>query len=56
MTKPLRAPALSGLFLPALTHCPQALNILDRFHMLAKLSKALDEVRAGEARRMVREG
>ena len=29
------------------THCPQALNILDRFHMGAKLIKALDEVRAG---------
>ena len=38
------------------THCPQAVNILDRFHMVAKLNKALDEVRAGEARRMVREG
>ena len=37
-------------------HCPQALNILDRFHMVAKLNKALDEVRAGEARRMVSEG
>ena len=37
-------------------HCPRALNILDRFHMVAKLNKALDEVRAGEARRMVREG
>jgi transposase len=37
-------------------HCPQALNILDRFHMVAKLNKALDEVRAGEARRMIREG
>jgi transposase len=36
--------------------CPQALNILDRFHIVAKLNKALDEVRAGEARRMVREG
>jgi transposase len=37
-------------------HCPRALNILDRFNMVAKLNKALDEVRAGEARRMVREG
>ena len=37
-------------------HCPQALNILDRFHMVAKLNKALDEVRAGEARRVIREG
>ena len=39
---------------------PQALNILDRFHMVAKLNTALDELsivnRAGEARRMVREG
>ena len=37
-------------------HCPQALNILDRFHLVAKLNKALDEVRASEARRMLREG
>jgi len=37
-------------------HCPQALNILDRFHMVAKLNKALDEVRAGEARQMIRQG
>ena len=34
----------------------QALNILDRFHVVAKLNKALDEVRASEARRMLREG
>ena len=37
-------------------HCTQALNILDRFHVVAKLNLALDEVRASEARRMVREG
>jgi transposase len=37
-------------------HCPQALNILDRFHVVAKLNKALDEVRASEARRMIRDG
>lgn len=37
-------------------HCARALNILDRFHVVAKLNKALDEVRAGEARRMLREG
>ena len=37
-------------------HCPQALNILDRFHMVAKLNKVLDEVRAGEARQMIRQG
>jgi transposase len=37
-------------------HCTQALNILDRFHVVAKLNVALDEVRASEARRMAREG
>ena len=37
-------------------HCNQALNILDRFHVVAKLNLALDEVRASEARRMAREG
>jgi len=37
-------------------NCPKALNILDRFHMVAKLNKALDEVRAGEARQMIRQG
>jgi transposase len=37
-------------------HCTQALNILDRFHVVAKLNLALDDVRASEARRMVREG
>ncbi len=37
-------------------HCSQALNILDRFHIVAKMNKALDEVRASEARQLVREG
>ena len=37
-------------------HCTQALNILDRFHVVAKLNLALDDVRAAEARRMAREG
>jgi hypothetical protein len=37
-------------------HCTQALNILDRFHVVAKMNLALDEVRAAEARRMVQEG
>ncbi|MFM7849834.1 MAG: ISL3 family transposase [Rubrivivax sp.] len=37
-------------------NCPKALNILDRFHMVAKLNKALDEVRAGQARQMIRQG
>jgi len=35
---------------------PQALHILDRFHIVEHLNKALDEIRAGEARRLVREG
>ena len=34
----------------------QALHILDRFHIVAKMNKALDEVRAGESRRMASEG
>jgi transposase len=33
-----------------------ALQILDRFHIVAKMDKALDEVRAGESRRMASEG
>jgi len=36
--------------------CSEALHILDRFHIVAKMNKALDEVRAGEARRMALEG
>lgn len=36
--------------------CSQALHILDRFHIVAKMNEALDEVRAGESRRMAREG
>lgn len=36
--------------------CSGALHILDRFHIVAKMNKALDEVRAGESRRMVFEG
>lgn len=35
---------------------PQALHILDRFHIVANLNKALSEIRAAEARRMKREG
>ena len=37
-------------------HCPNALNILDRFHVVAKINKAIDEVRAEEARRIVKDG
>lgn len=34
----------------------QAIHILDRFHIVAKLNKAIDEVRAGEYRQMNEEG
>ncbi|MCU1233701.1 MAG: transposase, family protein [Candidatus Solibacter sp.] len=37
-------------------NCSEALHILDRFHIVAKMNKALDEVRAGESRRMESEG
>ena len=37
-------------------HCTGALNILDRFHVVAKLNLAIDEVRAGEARQLVKDG
>src|SRR5262252_5119311 len=36
--------------------CSEALHILDRFHIVAKMNKALDDVRADEARHMKREG
>ena len=36
--------------------CCEALHVLDRFHIVAKMNKALDEVRAEETRRMKREG
>jgi transposase len=36
--------------------CSAALHILDRFHIVAKMNKALDEVRAEEARHMRSEG
>ena len=36
--------------------CSEALHILDRFHIVAKMNKALDEVRAGESRRIAQEG
>ena len=32
--------------------CSQALHILDRFHIVAKMNEALDDVRAAEARKM----
>jgi transposase len=36
--------------------CSQAIHILDRFHIVAKMNAAVDEVRAGEARRLARDG
>jgi transposase len=36
--------------------CSQALHILDRFHIVAKMNKALDDVRAAELRRMALNG
>jgi transposase len=36
--------------------CVNALHILDRFHIMAKMSKALDEVRAQETKRLLRDG
>jgi transposase len=35
---------------------PQALNVLDRFHIVAKMNKAIDEVRAQEVKRMKAKG
>ena len=37
-------------------HCTNALNILDRFHVVAKMNLAIDDVRAAEARRIAQEG
>ncbi len=36
--------------------CSQALHILDRFHVVAKMNKALDDVRAAESRKMAQDG
>ena len=36
--------------------CAQALHILDRFHIVAKMNEALDDVRAAESRQMAEEG
>ncbi|HEY6302610.1 MAG TPA: ISL3 family transposase [Terriglobales bacterium] len=36
--------------------CSEALHVLDRFHIVAKMNKALDEVRAAESRRIASEG
>jgi transposase len=36
--------------------CCNALNILDRFHIVAKMNEALDDVRAAEARKLAQDG
>lgn len=36
--------------------CSQALHLLDRFHIVAKMNQALDDVRAAESRQMAQEG
>jgi len=38
------------------TRAPQAVHVLDRYHLVARLNKAVDEVRAGEARRLKADG
>jgi len=35
---------------------PQAIHVLNRFHIMAKMNKAIDEVRAAEAKRLERDG
>ena len=35
---------------------PHALNVLDRYHIVAKMNKAIDKVRAGEARMLKEQG
>lgn len=35
---------------------PGAIHILDRFHIMALLNKAIDKIRAGEAKRLKRDG
>ena len=44
-------------YLKAIREClPEAVNILDRFHIVAKLNKAVDKVRRGEQIKMRKEG
>lgn len=35
---------------------PQALHVLDRFHIVSHMNKAIDKVRADENRRMIKDG
>ena len=36
--------------------CSEAMHILDRFHIVAKVNEAVDDVRSAEAKRMLRDG
>jgi len=38
------------------TKAGAAVHVLDRFHIMSRMNKAIDEVRAGEARRLVADG
>jgi transposase len=35
---------------------PEAIHVLDRFHVMKKMNKAIDEVRAAEAKRLANDG
>ena len=35
---------------------PRAVNVLDRFHIIAHMGKAIDEIRAGEVRELRSKG
>jgi transposase len=35
---------------------PQAIHVLDRYHIMAKMNKAIDKVRAAESKRLERDG
>ncbi len=37
-------------------HAAQAIHVLDRFHIMSHIGKAIDEVRAGEARKLKEDG
>lgn len=50
----------SDMWRPYLTviarRASSAVHVLDRFHIVAKLNKAIDEIRAGEARKLAAQG
>lgn len=37
-------------------HAAQAIHVLDRFHIMSHISKAIDEIRAGESRKLKQDG